>query len=104
MIFKTPSCWFWIGRDGKPIRHKRPQIQINGRRMYVTRYLLGPKHQANHTCDNRACVRLDHLFDGTQSENIRDAMSKGRFYQLHIPKRRRRGPEHHWWRTNRGKA
>jgi hypothetical protein len=31
-----------------------------------------------HRCDNKACVRLDHLFLGTQLDNVRDAVSKNR--------------------------
>lgn len=31
-----------------------------------------------HHCDNRRCVRPDHLFIGTQSDNMRDAFQKGR--------------------------
>lgn len=31
-----------------------------------------------HRCDNRLCVRPDHLFLGFQSDNIRDAWNKGR--------------------------
>lgn len=37
-----------------------------------------PKHQINHTCDNPGCVRHDHLFEGTQSDNAKDAYRKGR--------------------------
>ena len=31
-----------------------------------------------HQCDNRLCVRPDHLFLGTQSDNVADMVSKQR--------------------------
>lgn len=31
-----------------------------------------------HHCDNRGCVRPDHLFVGTAQDNIRDMDRKGR--------------------------
>lgn len=37
-----------------------------------------------HKCDNPPCVRGGHLFDGSQSDNIRDAAAKGRLvFQAH---------------------
>lgn len=34
-----------------------------------------------HHCDNRKCCEPGHLFVGTQSDNIRDAVAKGRWKQ-----------------------
>ena len=33
-----------------------------------------------HTCDNPACINIEHLFLGTQADNVSDMMKKGRGY------------------------
>lgn len=31
-----------------------------------------------HTCDNRKCIKPNHLYHGTQKQNIHDMISRGR--------------------------
>jgi HNH endonuclease len=38
-----------------------------------------PDPLALHHCDNKACVRLEHLFEGTDADNMRDYMAKGKY-------------------------
>jgi len=33
---------------------------------------------ALHHCDNRPCVRSDHIFEGTRGDNVADMVAKGR--------------------------
>jgi hypothetical protein len=50
-----------------------------------------------HRCDNRGCVRPDHLFLGTHSDNMCDAYAKGRIVSpaLRYPERLSRGDNHY---------
>jgi len=37
-----------------------------------------PNPNALHRCDVRACVRPDHLFEGTHKDNMQDRLAKNR--------------------------
>lgn len=41
-----------------------------------------PENFICHRCDNPGCVRVSHLFEGTPSDNAKDAYSKGRLSKM----------------------
>lgn len=38
-----------------------------------------------HRCDNTKCINPEHLFLGTQHDNVMDAVKKGRWYKTYLP-------------------
>jgi HNH endonuclease len=78
-----PGCWDWQ-RAVNSVGYGR--IARNGTRVYAHRaaYELAygpiPKDMCVlHSCDNRRCVRPDHLFLGTKRDNMLDMAAKGRW-------------------------
>jgi hypothetical protein len=80
-VDKTDGCWFWTGathEDGYGCFH------VNGKAYKAHRYswfLKWNEHPAMfvlHKCDNRNCVNPEHLFLGTNLDNVRDMIQKGR--------------------------
>ena len=76
------SCWEWLGGHGST---GYGELQVRGVRYgpHVAAWIIthGPIPEGQsvcHHCDNRGCCRPDHLFLGSQEDNIRDAVSKGR--------------------------
>ncbi len=81
-VEKTESCWNWKGFLNKK---GYAQFRINYTRHPAHRvaYLLfrGPVEAGLlvcHRCDNPRCVNPDHLFLGTNQDNVRDMVSKKR--------------------------
>lgn len=81
-INKKTGCWLWQGYIG--IR-KRGRMLVNGKYQSVHRisyqlhHGLIPKGKCIcHTCDIEHCVNPNHLWAGTQKENIADCVKKKR--------------------------
>lgn len=80
-VQKTPTCWLWIASrtaSGYGQFYFRGRMEIASRVVWWLTTGRWPKKQVLHRCDVQICVRFSHLFLGTQSDNIKDAVRKGR--------------------------
>lgn len=67
-----------------------PMIRISGKKQKIARVILAMRMGmkslpagacALHTCDCPQCIRPDHLFVGTQRDNVQDCIRKGRLHR-----------------------
>lgn len=80
------NCWTWVGTIMKHGRQSPYGMISIKRKMYLAHRVsyflfnnINPKqNKVLHRCDNPRCVNPDHLFLGTQKDNVRDMMQKGR--------------------------
>lgn len=80
-VNKTPDCWEWTACVGR-----RYGLFFNGKKLmpahrFAWEITNGPIPEGIfvcHHCDNPLCIRPDHLFLGTHSENMADRNAKGR--------------------------
>lgn len=80
-IKKTKACWNWIGKLNNSGYGSIKKGRTSGahRISYEIRNGPIPKgYYVLHKCDNRICVNPDHLWIGTQSDNMIDCQKKGR--------------------------
>ena len=68
---KSPQGYGQFGYNGKIQKAHRVSWQIHRGEIPAGIHVL-------HTCDNRGCVNLDHLWLGTDQDNTDDMFSKGR--------------------------
>lgn len=81
-VNKTESCWIWTankisGGYGR-ISTRRCAYEFAHRISWMVHFGDPGKLHVLHRCDNRACVRPDHLFLGTCFDNMQDCSAKGR--------------------------
>lgn len=82
-VDKTDECWTWTG--GR-INGGYGCFSVDGETNVAAHRFSYQLHNGEipaglvvcHRCDNPPCVRPDHLFLGTQLDNVRDMFSKGR--------------------------
>lgn len=82
-VQKTQGCWNWTGYSKRKGWHGT--IKVSGKDWQAHRlsWLLhyGVLHDnafVLHKCDNPLCVNPKHLFIGSQADNCRDMLRKGR--------------------------
>lgn len=79
------GCWWWLGRLDRAgygsirVGGKYGKMELAHRASWtVHRGAIPSGLKVLHQCDVPCCVNPDHLFLGTQADNIQDMMEKGR--------------------------
>lgn len=82
VIKHKSGCWEWIGntiRGGYGRIHFAGKNRLAHRVAWFLTYGYWPKDKLLHDCDNPPCIRPEHLYEGSQLDNVRDCIARRRF-------------------------
>lgn len=101
-VKRTDECWYWTASCSRKgygqlvVKHGGTQKRWLAHRLsWVLHFGEIPKGVGYHgtcvlhCCDNPKCVRPDHLWLGSNADNVRDCIAKGRASKV-----RARGENH----------
>ncbi len=105
-VLKT-RCWMWKAKDKGDYGHIKVRGLLTAAHRYSWFIHRGPipdELHVLHHCDNPSCTNPDHLFVGTQADNVADMDSKDRRVRVGVtgdrngaythPESRPRGDRH----------
>ena len=83
-VGEPDECWEWTaGRNarGYGVFHPVKESTAGAHRFALELHLkrsIGKNMFVLHSCDNPPCVNPNHLREGTNNDNVQDAVSRGR--------------------------
>lgn len=88
---KSSDCWMWTGAildcgygEFKASSQHNTVVRSHRYAWQLTHGAIPFGLCVMHECDNRGCVNPNHLKIGTQGENIRDMVAKGRHRRTEV--------------------
>lgn len=93
LVSSKDECWEWTGATNNR-GYGQLSRPYHGPLMLAHRFsaslhfgMFNQKLLVLHTCDNRKCVNPNHLFLGSQKDNMIDCFLKGRIRGAALPRK-----------------